>query len=453
MLIIHSDRMALSNFTIPASSSFNGLIWSCVIFLLITTAAPFVVADELEQLKTQLAELSRKVELLEQRQLAEKQAPPLENTVLAGEARGSWKIPGSQTSMRVDGFVRAHMIYDIGPRPTSAGGDVASIHTAILEGTPEHANRGDVRIAGRDARFNITTWTPTDLGRMYTFIQGDFKGDPDNKGSRATTSRSGFSLRQAYGEIGNFLMGQTYSAYMDNSVFGDKVDPTGPTGRTMIRQGQLRFTHRFDRERRFAVAIENPYGDFVDANDNNLDDGLPDLTMHYRHQTDRWAYQFSGMIRRIGINDGMGREDTAMSWALNHSGMYMFSSNMDRITWYINFGDGIGRYLEGGKGQAASITPEGNLDTQFGYGGFLTYKHWWTRTLSSNLDFGMGYYKLNSGADSEDNKKLFSSHMNLIWTPIEMFELGIEYVWGHREVHDGRKGTVNRVMVNSVFNF
>lgn len=422
-------------------------------FLFTSTIAPFVVADELEQLKIQLAELSRKVELLEQKQLAEKQAPPPENAVVAGEARGSWKLPGSQTSMRIDGFVRAHMIYDRGPRPTSAGGDVASIHTAILENTPEYENRGDVRIAGRDARFNITPWTPTELGRMYTFIQGDFKGDPDNKGSRATTSRSSFSLRHAYAEIGNFLMGQTYSAFMDNSVFGDKVDPTGPTGRTMIRQGQLRYTHRFDGDRRFAIAIENPYGDFVDANDKNLDDGLSDLTMHYRHQTDRWAYQFSGMVRRIGIDDGMGIEDTAMSWGLNHSGMYMFPTNRDRITWYINLGEGIGRYLEGGKDQAASLSTEGKLDTQFGYGGFITYKHWWTNTLSSNLDFGMGYYKLNSGADSEDNKKLFSSHLNLIWAPIDIFELGIEYVWGHRQVYDGRKGAVNRIMVNSVFNF
>ncbi|MGK0298378.1 MAG: hypothetical protein ACI9XC_001999, partial [Gammaproteobacteria bacterium] len=112
-----------------------------------------------------------------------------------------------------------------------------------------------------------------------------------------------------------------------------------------------------------------------------------------------------------------------------------------------------GRYLEGGRDQGASITPEGKLDSQFGYGGFVTYKHMWTDTISSNIDFGMGIHKLNPDEDSEANRKLLSSHMNIIWMPIEQLEFGLEYIWGFRVVHDGRTGDVNRLMVNSIFNF
>ena len=416
------------------------------------------MSDELDDLKSQLAELSRKVEHLEQLKKQEtltvEETIPAETLVTAGEVPGSWKIPGTDTSMRIDGFIRAHMIYDIGPRPTSTGGDVASIRSAILEGTPEFENRGDVRIAGRDARFNIATYTPTRFGRMYTFIQGDFKGDPDNKGSRATTNRTAFTLRHAYGELGNFLFGQTYSNYLDNSVFPDKVDPTGPVGRTMVRQGQIRYTHHLSNDSEFAVALENPRGDFHDADDNNLDDSYPDLTMHYRYETDRWLYQFSGMLRRIGIKDTLiGADDEVMGWALNHSGMFLLPGSEDRITWYINSGDGIGRYLEGGPDLGASVGVDGNLDTQFGYGGFVTYKHWWTDNLQSNLDFGISFFDLNPDEDPEANSKLYSSHINLIWTPIEQLEFGLEYVWGHREVHDGREGNVNRIHVNSVFYF
>jgi hypothetical protein len=418
-------------------------------------------ADELADLKMQLQELAKRVEILEQKrnqrrqQNIETENLAIDHVETDPNLRGTWQIPGTDTSLGVSGFVRAHMIYDIGPRPTSGGGDVASIHRSILEDTPEFENRGDVRIAGRDARFNIETFTPSTFGKIHTFLQTDFKGDPDEKASRAGTNRTVANLRHAYAEIGNFLFGHTYSAYLDNTVFGDKVDPTGPQGRTMIRQTQIRYTHHFDDEREWAFAIENPHADFVDADDDNLHDGYPDLAMHYRHETDRWMYQFGAMVRRMGIKqvEPFPADDEVFSWGLNTSGRYWFPNQRNRITWYLNFGDGIGRYLEAGRDQGASITPDGKLDTQFGYGGFVTFKHFWTDTLSSNFDLGMGFYDLNPDEDPEANKKLISSHMNLVWTPFSQVEMGLEYVWGRREVHDGRVGKVNRLVVNTQFNF
>ncbi len=429
--------------------------------LLMVTIINTVSANEIADLKKQLELLAQKVEILElkrnkaQARQVTTETVPIKDVVTAGAVPSSWTIPGTDTSMRISGFVRAHMIYDLSPRPTSSGGDVASVHRAILENTPEYQNRGDTRLSGKDARFAIETFSPTDYGNMRTFIQGDFKGDPDNKGSRGTTSRTAFNLRHAYGEIGNFLIGQTYSTFLNNTVFGDKVDPTGPTGRTMIRQGQIRYTHRFDDEREWAFAVENPHADFVNADDENMHDGYPDLAMHYRHETDDWMYHFGAMVRRMGINEGIpgGAKDNITAWGLTTSGRYWFPDHRDRLTWYINLGDGIGRYLEGGRDQGASITPEGKLDSQFGYGGFVTYKHMWTDTISSNIDFGMGFYNLNPDEDAEANRKLFSSHMNIIWMPMEQLEFGLEYIWGYRVVHDGRTGDINRLMVNSIFNF
>ena len=420
-----------------------------------------VSADEIADLKKQLEILAQKIEMLEQNRneaqvlQVSTETVPVKDMVLAGDVPGFWKIPGTDTSMNISGFIRTHMIYDLGPRPSSNGGDVASIRRALLEDDPEYNNRGQVRLGARDARFSIETYTPTDFGQMHTFIQADFKGDPDNKAARATTNRSNANLRHGYGELGNFLMGHTYSAYLDNTVYGDKVDATGPQGRTMVRQAQIRYTHHYDDERELAFAIENPYADFFFANDENSHDGYPDLTMHYRHETDGWMYQFGAMVRRMGIKqvDPFPADDEVFGWGLNHSGMYWFPEGKDRLTWNVNFGDGIGRYLESGAFQGASITPDGKLDTQFGYGGFMTYKHWWTETISSNLDFGMSAFKLNPDEDPRANKRLYSSHINMIWTPIKQLEFGLEYVWGHREVHDGRTGYVSRLQINSILNF
>jgi hypothetical protein len=415
--------------------------------------------DELSDLKKQLETLMAKVEKLEEKRSAKQEekteSVPIKDVVMAGQVPGTWKVPGTDTSLGFSGFVRAHMIYDIGPRPTSAGGDVASIHRALLEDDPEYDIRGDVRLAGRDARFNIETFTPTNLGDMHIFMQTDFKGDPDDKRSRATTNRTAANVRHAYAELGNWLFGQTYSTYLDNSVFGDKVDATGPQGRTMIRQGQIRYTHHFNDEREFAIALENPHADFVDADDENMVDAYPDLAMHYRFENRQRMYQFGAMVRRMGIKqDGpIPADDSIMSWGLNTSGYYWFPGGQNRLTWYMNFGNGIGRYLEAGRDQGASITADGKLDAQFGYGGFITFKHLWTNTLSSNFDFGMGMYDLNAEESPDANKELYSSHVNLIWVPHDQLEFGLEYVWGRREVHDGRTGFVSRLQVNSIFNF
>jgi hypothetical protein len=420
-----------------------------------------VTADEIEDLKKQLVVLAQKIDLLERQQA--QQARVEENvakfdpaeTVTTGDVRNSWKLPGTETSMRIGGYVEAGFFHDIGPRPRSRGGDVASARSAVLEGTPEYENRGDTRMTARNSRFNIATYTPTRFGRLKTFLEGDFNGPPNNKGSRATTSRTAFGIRHAYGELGGFLAGQYWTNFSDNSVFPNKVDGTGPAGRTFMRQGQFRYTYNLSDEGELAFALENPHGDFDGADDGTLHDGYPDLTTHYRYETDRWHLQFSGVLRRMGINDGMvdGARDQVMGWGVNQSGAFLLPDSQDRISWHAIFGNGIGRYIEGGADQGASITPDGKLNSEFAYGGFATYRHWWTDTLSSNFDFGYSSFDLNPDEVNDANRKLYSSHLNLMWAPVKQLEFGIEYVWAHRKVHDGREGDINRISCYSVFYF
>jgi hypothetical protein len=240
---------------------------------------------------------------------------------------------------------------------------------------------------------------------------------------------------------------------MDITAFPNKVDGAGPIGRTFIRQGQIRYTHEFDDDRLIAVALENPRGDFDDADDPNLDDGLPDLSARYRIEGERWHLQFGGVLRRMGYDDG-AVEDEATGWGLHQSGSFLMPGSRDRFAWYINFGDGIGRYIDGGLDHGASFdTTTGDLDTQFGYGGFVTYRHWWDDKWQSNIDIGTANFDLNPAAAGDADEHLISSRVNVIWLPANNMEFGLEYVWGRREVHDGRKGGVSRLMMMSIYYF
>jgi hypothetical protein len=464
-----------------------------VLVLLLFGSTP-VVADELADLKKQIEIIAGKIEQLE-KQRASQQAPvtntsgvvsgeneqqstqavntpasastsPAPRVITTGDMPGSFKIPDTNTSYRIYGLAQMNFIYDLAGRPASRNGDSAGIGTAPLNDSPEYLMRGDTRIGARDSRLGISTFTPTEYGDFRTVFEGDFNTSPAGKRTRATTSRSAFSIRHAYGELGNFLAGQTYTTYMDISAFSEKLDGAGPIGRTFMRQGQLRYTHRINDYSRFAIALENPRGDFIDADDETLDDSLPDLTAHYRYQTDRWHMQFGGMIRRMGIDDGGptgvygGVDDTTLGWGLQHSTAILLGDSKDRISWYINLGDGLGRYAESGADQGASITLDGKLDTQYTYGGFISYRHWWTDTLRSNIDFGMMHHDLNPLEDAmfpdierDSNRRIFSSHSNIIWSPLDRVTFGLEYVWGNRTVHDGRHGKVRRLLFTSVYDF
>ncbi len=50
-----------------------------------------------------------------------------------------------------------------------------------------------------------------------------------------------FCLRQAYGELGHFGAGQTYSAFIDIDVFSNLLEYWGPNGMVFFRNPQFRW--------------------------------------------------------------------------------------------------------------------------------------------------------------------------------------------------------------------
>jgi hypothetical protein len=447
--------------------SSRSLIFSGLLFVCLSTSFFPVIADEADE----VAELKRQIEIVAQR-IAELERQELEDTdtkdtqvvtvktvdiknvLTQGDRRNSILMPGTQTSLSIGGRLETSFIHDFDPRPSSRGGDIASASSAKLAGDPEFEIRGDTHLTARNSVFNIVTTTPTRFGQLRTHLEGDFNGPPNNKGNRATTNRNVFGLRHAYGQLGNVMFGHYWTSYMDRTTFPTKINGTGPVGRTFMRQGQLRYTRRFDNGGQWAVALENPYSDFNGADDENSADNYPDLISFYRYEHDRGHMQITGLLRRMGIEENFpgGAKDHATGWGFNHTGSYRLPWD-DRVTWYMNFGDGIGRYLDGGRRQGVTVNPQGKLETQFGYGGFVSYRHWWTKTLSSSIDFGTSNFKLNPEAAKSANKHLYSSNLNMIWEPGNRMLFGIEYILGRREVHDGRKGTISRFQFTSRFLF
>ena len=111
----------------------------------------------------------------------------------------------------------------------------------------------------RQSRLGFKSYVPTDLGELKTTFEFELFGTGVDAGQ--TT----FRLRHAYGELGQFGAGQTWSPFMDVDVFPNSLEYWGPNGMVFFRNVQLRWMP-IQGDTRMTIALERP-GASADARD------------------------------------------------------------------------------------------------------------------------------------------------------------------------------------------
>jgi hypothetical protein len=117
-----------------------------------------------------------------------------DDLVVGGMYPGSFLAPGTNTSVRLRGFVRLAALYDFDPIGVSDAFVTNSIPVPQLAG--ENFN-----MSGRISRFALETWTPTSFcdWNVHTFIEGDFFNGP---AQAAGGGGNPFRLRHAFFDFG-----------------------------------------------------------------------------------------------------------------------------------------------------------------------------------------------------------------------------------------------------------
>jgi len=208
--------------------------------------ATAVRADELQDLKAQLEALKKKVGELEMKQeTAEKmQAAVADNVVMGGATKGSFKLPGLNTSVTLGGYVKLDAVFSNPSAGVDTKGDLFLDPTAIPVGpTAGNNERNQVKFGARESRLFVKTNTPTSMGDLNTHVEFDFYGADGNE---SVSNSHGFRLRHAYGTLGNFLAGQTWTNFMNPASLPDTLDFGGPVGQIFDRQAQVRDRVRDD---------------------------------------------------------------------------------------------------------------------------------------------------------------------------------------------------------------
>ena len=212
------------------------------------------------------------------------------------------------------------------PSLTPVGGESQSLTTDM------HA---------RQTRFGLKTSTVLDDSKLSTYIELDFLVTPsgNERVSNSYTPR----MRHAFLTYNNWLLGQTWTTFMNVGALPESLDFVGSSDATIfVRQAQVRYTLG-----NFQFALENPEstvtpfggGGRIATDDNKT----PDFVARYNYNSDKLSIAVAGLARQLSYDDGGSVDSSTSSFGLSLSGKYQIGK--DDLRFVVNTGAGMGVIL------------------------------------------------------------------------------------------------------------
>ena len=330
---------------------------------------------------------------------------------------------------KLGGYVKVDVIHDFDEIGSTDSFDPRTIPTSGAN------DPGDsTRIHARQTRLNLDVSGPTSAGPFRAFVEGDFFSD-----------QNGFRMRHAYGTVGEVLGGQTWSTFMDEEAMPETIDFESPIAFPLIRQAQVRWTHKSESGSYFALALEDPDSDIIApvGVTGESDEPLPDVNARIHWKNSRGHVQlglFGGMAR---FDPDVGSADDVALWGLNLS-TKVATFGSDSAIAQVTYGDGVGRYRGG---TTAAPDADGDLEAIPTVGLLGSYEHHWSEEFRSTVMYSWGEGDIPDGAPATANEELTYGAANLIWQFCNRAWAGIEYLYGTRDTFDDEEGSANRLQL------
>jgi hypothetical protein len=375
-----------------------------------------------------------------QRRLPE--IPP--DVVSAGDFPGSFQIPDSNAAVKVGGLVRVNWVTTLDPLQVSDRFITADIPVDVADAPVGRR----VDVIAIPSRFNLDFRTPTGVGYVRAFIEGDFGG-----------SGNTLRLRHAYGQWRRLIFGQTWSTFADPEAEPDTIDFEGLNAMVRFRQPQIRWTWAATTRLRVALAFEDPDVELTGATAANQ---LPDFVSRLRWESEHGVHVQAGVLfREIRGFPSNAPADIvgATGWGVNASGRLPlpFGRENDRVLFQVTHGAGIGHYVTdlnavGGQDGVFDTTTNA-ICVLPASAGFAGYEHYWSDRIHSA--FTGGVVKVST-LDIQPTSALERTNRysgNFIWEPVPRLELVAEFLYGVRVNKDAHRLRARQLQVGSTFRF
>ena len=459
---------------------------ACLLVALVAPGMAFAETAKERALESRVAELERQVQALlasqqqQQTQIVQTQQAVTDVRTLQAEQKpavpaGKQPIqvttitPGAApgTTVKIGGFIKADFL----ATQTSDGqlADDATGRSLYLPGqTPVEGAGGsgkrsdvDYNAHAKFSRFNLGIDNVSESGnKAGAFFEMDFFGN--SLGNQTATNTYGVTLRHAYMYWNKWTAGQTWTNFMDAASIPEAADFVGPTdGVVFIRQAQIRYTTGG-----LSVALENPEtttltgvrnpvtGAWTNASANSDRGGLPDLTVRYGWKGDWGTFGVAGLVRQLKVdNQTTGADADKIAGGLTLGGKWVMADS-DTLHYQLTGGEGISRYIGLGiTADTAYDIARDELATTGVLAGYVGWRHAFTPKLRTNLIYARSDYDNDGTLGPLVTKSVQSIRGNIFYTPMPKVDIGAEYMYGVREIEDGRKGDINRVQFTTKYSF
>jgi hypothetical protein len=395
------------------------------------TGLPAANADELADLRANQEMLQRRIDQLAQAGIAPSRISPgiapamgAEPTpgaaLVGGSFPRSFLVPGTDTSIRVGGFIDLTGLYFLqgantpipGTMSSNSGqnGNLNSLPLGqgfvpglgpVAQSANHSRGNGVFSWSPQQSRINIETRTPTAWGEARTFFEFDWSGC--NSFSCQTRQQDGGDsilprLRFAYGTLGGFLGGQAISNFSDADADTESVEFGGAMGSTGgHRIPQVRYTLAGPYGSAFSVSAETPTTSMYTpagliSSDSNFNAGgttgpvapnisticngvpctgagtqifdpgrpiAPNLTFA-SYWAQPWGHvDFAGVLVPLDVNDGRFISRQFLGYGGHFAGDVKpgwFGWSKDDFLFSFVAGEGIGNYEAGGWSLASPLS-------------------------------------------------------------------------------------------------
>jgi hypothetical protein len=357
---------------------------------------------------------------------------------------GSWPMFGSDFRMKIGGYLKADILYDLDGTTDKTQ---FLMRTIPVKGTPEYENDGYINFMARETRFNVDVRRTSGKVPLRLFIEGDF-----------WSAGNQLRLRHAYVVAGDFVVGQTWTTlsflesmvYMIDFAAGDALFG----GRTTL----IRYQKKLNERWKVAAGIENL--DFLGIENPDMVGGksslqLPLLAFRADYSWKTGLLIMGASVAQLHWDGGAeGPDASALQYDFVVGGR-QYIGKRDYFAWNVSYGNGSGENIMAFAGSNANavIDATGDLQTLPAYALLLGYMHNWSDKFSSNLSYAYGWLETPESRDPLALKQGGIAHLNLIYRPLKNFSCGIEFMHGDQQTTNGSIGRANRIQTMVKFEY
>ncbi len=374
--------------------------------------------------------------------------------VSVGAVPLSWRIPGTDVDIKLGGKVKADFIARVSGNPSLGAQDLFAVAAIDTRGT--RIGDDSTRFHARETRFNVElTKEYTPFGKARAFLEGDFFGAA---GNQIASNSDSFRLRHAFVEIGPVLAGQWWSTFSDPSAYAETLDFQSSGGQTFIRQGLVRYEHKFSNGVSAAVGVENPEGrvQLGAAPIASTRDTLPDFVARVRYQGSFGHVQMAGVVTKTNAPNGLTSDVTGYGGTVSGRINVPLLHAKDNLRFQASYLVGATRFLQDTAANLPSVFYQAGTNRAVAprmFGGYIAFQHWWTNELRSNFVYSYVRAELPTFVAGSTLMSTQYGAVNLIYSPWPEVDIGAELLYGQRQDRDGLKGNQTKVQSSLTYRF